>query len=90
MRFKRTLFPDDQVNVRVQANSSYQIKRAMEVYEHDKGLELMTISGILRNSGPGPRLREFATFKDLKYEKNQQRRKQKNQKNNNHNNKRNQ
>ncbi len=86
MKFKRTLFPDDQVNVRVQANSSYQIKRAMAVYENDKGLELMTQSGVLKNSGRGARLRQFATFKDLKYEKNQQR--QKERRRNNHNNQR--
>ncbi len=83
MKFRRTLFPDDQVNVRVQANSSYQIKRTMALYENDKGLELMTKSGVLKNSGNGARLRQFATFKDLKYEKNQQR--QKERRRNNHN-----
>jgi len=30
---------------------------------------LMSISGILPNTGKGPRLRMFATFRDLKYEK---------------------
>ena len=29
----------------------------------------MSISGILPNTGKGPRLRMFATFRDLKYEK---------------------
>ena len=35
----------------------------------EKGLVLMSRSGIKRNSGDGPRLREFASFRDLKAEK---------------------
>ena len=57
------------VQVRVQADDSYQIKRAMEAVGKEKGLVLMSSSGIKRNSGDGPRLREFASFRDLKAEK---------------------
>lgn len=57
------------VQVRVQADDSYQIKRAMEAVGKEKGLVLMSSSGIRRNSGDGPRLREFASFRDLKAEK---------------------
>ncbi len=59
------------VQVRVQADESYQIKRAIEAVEKDKGFVLMSRSGIKRNSGDGPRLREFASFRDLKAEKKQ-------------------
>lgn len=59
------------VQVRVQADDSYQIKRAMEAVEKEKGFVLMSRSGVKRNSGDGPRLREFATFRDLKAEKKQ-------------------
>ena len=54
-------FPEDLVNVRVQANTSYQIKRVMELVETEKGLEMMSCSKILKNTGTGPRLRQFAT-----------------------------
>ena len=80
MEHEETRFPEDLVNVRVQANTSYQIKRIMEVVESEKGLELMSCSKILPNSGTGPRLRQFATFKDLKYEKKMQQRKNKQRK----------
>ena len=59
------------VQVRVQADDSYQIKRAMEAVEKEKGFVLMSRSGIKRNSGDGPKLREFASFRDLKAEKKQ-------------------
>ena len=70
-------FPEDLVNVRVQANTSYQIKRVMELVETEKGLEMMSCSKILKNTGTGPRLRQFATFKDLKHEEKEQERKNK-------------
>lgn len=57
------------VQVRVQADDSYQIKRAIEAVEKEKGFVLMSRSGVKRNSGDGPRLREFASFRDLKAEK---------------------
>ncbi|MBO4414369.1 MAG: hypothetical protein J5824_00130 [Lachnospiraceae bacterium] len=57
------------VQVRVQADDSYQIKRAIEAVEKEKGFVLMSRSGIKRNTGNGPRLREFASFRDLKAEK---------------------
>ena len=73
-------FPEDLVNVRVQANTSYQIKRVMELVETEKGLEMMSCSKILKNTGTGPRLRQIATFKDLKHEKKEQERKNKQRK----------
>ena len=75
MKYRNTRFPEELVNVRVQANTSYQIKRVMELVQNEKGLELMSCSKVMPNSGTGPRLRQFATFKDLKYEKKQQQRK---------------
>ena len=57
------------VQVRIQANDSYQIKRALESLEREKGFVLMSSSGIRKNSGDGSRLREFASFRDLKEEK---------------------
>ena len=77
MKKKKNRFPEDLVNVRVQASTSYQIKRAMEWLEKEKGLEMMSNSGVIRNTGMGPRLREFATFRDLKYEKKQEKMKSK-------------
>ena len=77
MENRNTRFPEDLVNVRVQANTSYQIKRVIELVQSEKGLELMSCSKIMPISGSGPRLRQFATFKDLKYEKKQQQRKNK-------------
>ena len=77
MENRNTRFPEDLVNVRVQANTSYQIKRVIEQVQSEKGLELMSCSKIMPNSGTGTRLRQFATFKDLKYEKKQQQRKNK-------------
>ncbi len=59
----------DMVQVRVQGNSSYQIKRAIEAIGRDKGYEMMSRSGIKKNTGGGPRFREFVSFKDLKEEK---------------------
>ncbi len=69
MNMEESCFPDDYVNIRIQANTSYQIKRVIAQLEKEKGLVLMSISGILPNTGRGPRLRMFATFRDLKFEK---------------------
>jgi len=69
MEKEMSRFPEELINVRVQANSSYQIKRVLEIIQTEKGLELMSVSGIKRNHGEGPKLRMFATFKDLKAEK---------------------
>ncbi len=57
------------VQVRVQADTPYQVKRVMEAVGKEKGMVLMSSSGIKKNSGDGPRLREFASFRDLKEEK---------------------
>ena len=62
-------FPDNLVNVRVQANSSYQLKRVVEAIEKEKGFILMSKSSILTNRTDGPRLRQFLTFKDEKSDK---------------------
>ena len=62
-------FPEELVQIRIQADSSYQIKRIMECMKMVKGFELMSESGIKRNNGAGPKLRLFATLKDLKAEK---------------------
>lgn len=77
MDYRESRFPENLVNVRAQANTSYQIKRVIELVQSEKGLELMSCSKIMPNSETGPRLRQFATFKDLKYEKKQQQRKNK-------------
>ena len=72
----------DKVTVRVMADTSYQIKRIMGAVENEKGLELISRSGIRKNNRrrneEEPFLREHALFKDLKYEK-------KNKKTGNHN-----
>ena len=62
-------FPHNLIRVRIQANTSYQIKRVMEMIGKEKGLIEMDRSEIMRNHGDGPKLRQFATFKDLKSEK---------------------
>jgi hypothetical protein len=62
-------FPDNLVNIRIQANSPYQIKRMIEGMEQGKGFLLMSKSDIKINRKDGPRLRVFATFKDLKSDK---------------------
>ena len=61
--------PDHFIQVRVQANTSYQIKKIMETIETGSGLLMQSRSGVKRNTGSGPKLREFATFRDLKAEK---------------------
>ena len=69
MEKSQNRFPTELVQVRVQAGSSYQIKRVVETLQGEKGLELMSQSGIMTNRGAGPKLRQFLTFKDLKAEK---------------------
>ena len=64
-----TRFPYNLIRVRVQANTSYQIKRVIESVKKEKGLVEMDCSEIMRNTGEGPKLRQFVTFKDLKSEK---------------------
>ena len=64
-----TKFPHNLIRVRVQANSSYQIKRVIEAVCKEKGLLEMDRSDVMRNTGEGPRLRQFVTFKDMKSEK---------------------
>lgn len=40
----------DKVEVRVTADTSYRIKRAMEAVAHEKGLEMMSRSGIKKKN----------------------------------------
>ena len=68
-QYRETRFPNNLVNVRVQANSSYQLKRVLEAVENEKGFTLMSKSEIQTNRTAGPRLRQFLTFKDEKSEK---------------------
>ena len=65
----KTRFPYNLVNVRVQANNSYQLKRVLSAIENEKGFTLMSKSDVQRNRLAGPRLRQFLTFKDDKSEK---------------------
>ena len=67
--YRETRFPNNLVNVRIQANSSYQLKRVLEAIEQEKGFTLMSKSDIQTNRTAGPRLRQFITLKDDKYEK---------------------
>ena len=67
--FRETRFPNNLVNVRIQANSSYQLKRVLEAVEMEKGFTLMSKSDIQTNRTAGPRLRQFITLKDDKSEK---------------------
>lgn len=64
--YRETRFPYNLVNVRVQANSSYQLKRVIEAVEKEKGFTLMSKSEIQTNRTAGPKLRQFITFKDEK------------------------
>ena len=67
--YREVKFPNNLVNVRVQANSSYQLKRVLEAIENEKGFTLMSKSEIQTNRTAGPRLRQFITFRDEKSEK---------------------
>ena len=67
--YRETRFPSNLVNVRIQANSSYQLKRVLEAVEQEKGFTLMSKSDVQTNRTAGPRLRQFITFKDDKAEK---------------------
>ena len=62
-----------------------EARMAREAVAHEKGLEMMSRSGIKKNNRRRdenqPLLREHATFRDLKFEKHDQRKK----KNFNHN-----
>ena len=79
MEQRESRFPANLINVRVQANSSYQLKRVLGALEKEKGLLLMSKSDIKTNHSAGPRLRQFATYKDLKMERNNNWKKYKNE-----------
>lgn len=61
-----TNFPNNLIRVRVQANSSYQMRRIFKQISEEKGLEEVDRSEIMKNVGEGPKLRQFGTFKDRK------------------------
>jgi hypothetical protein len=76
---KNFKYENGMIQVRIQADDSYQIKRAIDAVGKEKGFVLMSRSGIKKNSGEGPKLREFASFRDLKAEKRQRKDKNINQ-----------
>ena len=58
-----TKFPHNLVRVRVQANSSYQLKRVIEAVCKEKGLLEMDRSDVMRNTGEGKhKKRQFYPF----------------------------
>ena len=58
------------VQIRIQADESYQIKRVIRAIEMEKGFLLTARSGVKRNRRGTPKLREFLSFLDLKKGKN--------------------
>ena len=57
------------VDIRIRADTSYEIKRYREAVMAVKGGELMKDSGIRKNKGDGFRLTQHLTFKDIREEK---------------------
>ena len=49
MEHREVKFPANLINIRVQANSSYQIGRILDIVESEKGLTLMSKSEIKTN-----------------------------------------
>lgn len=66
---------EDMIQIRIKSKESYQMKRILEAIEKDKDLVLMSKSDVKKVKGPGPRLRVFASVKDLKQEKRENRKK---------------
>ena len=64
---------EDMVQLRIKAKESYQVKRILEAIEKDKDFVLMSKSDVRKVKGAGPRLRAFASIKDLKQDKRQNR-----------------
>ena len=54
------------IQVRVQADRSYEIKGVFEEIEHRHKYEMMSRSKTLKNVGDGPKLRAFASFRSKK------------------------
>ena len=51
------------IQVRVQADRSYEIKGIFEEIEHRNKYIMMSRSKTLKNVGDGPKLRAFASFR---------------------------
>ncbi len=60
---------EDMIQIRIKTEESYQMKRILEAIEKDKDLVLMSKSDVKKVKGPGPKLRMFASIKDLRKEK---------------------
>ncbi len=54
------------IDIRIRADTSYEIKRYREAVMAVKGGELMKDSGIRKNKGDGLRLIQHLTFKDTR------------------------
>ena len=54
---------EGRIQVRVQADSSYEIKGIFEEIEHRNKYVMMSRSKTLKNVGDGPKLRAFGTFR---------------------------
>jgi hypothetical protein len=57
---------DGRIQVRVQADRSYEIKGIFEEIEHRHKYEMMSRSKTLKNVGDGPKLRAFGSFRPRK------------------------
>lgn len=51
------------IQVKVQADRSYEIKGVLEEIEHRNKYIMMSRSKTLKNKGDGPRFRAFAAFR---------------------------
>ena len=57
---------EGRIQVRVQADRSYEIKGIFEEIEHRHKYEMMSRSKTLKNVGDGPKLRAFGSFRPRK------------------------
>ncbi len=60
---------EDMIQIRIKTQDSYQMKKIIEAIEKDSNFLLMSKSEVKKIKGPGPRLRVFASFKDIRKEK---------------------
>ena len=66
---------EDMVQLRIKSKDTYQMKRILEAIDKDKDFVLMSKSEVKRVKGIGPKLRMFASIKDLKQEKQENKKK---------------
>ena len=57
------------IDIRIRADTSYEIKRYREAVMAVRGGELMKDSGVRKNKGDGFRLTQYLTIKDTREEK---------------------